>query len=457
MQPEVPTESIYNDPPVAQSEDCLTLNVWAPERARKAPVIVWIHGGSLRIGAGSLPMYDGSAFARRGIVFISLNYRLGALGWMAHRELTAESPAGISGNYGLMDQIAALGWVRANAEAFGGDSENVTIMGESAGALSATYLLVSPRARGLFDKAIVQSPNSRAFPELSNPVGGLPPAERIGAMALQSLRVSSIEDARAMSARDVIDRTSAAGFPAQGTIDGDFLPRQIIDTFDRGEQAPVPLLIGFNGGEVRSQRAFLPQIPAEEEEYARIVEQGYGDLAPAFLEIYPPSTGKESALAALRDGIYGWAAERLAVKQAGLGAPSYLYVFDHCYPAARTRDLCGFHASELPFVFGTFDATKLPAKWPLPGSPRDTRLSTTVLDYWTSFAREGRPRSPDGPDWPTYAPDQAYMLFEDASRLRRDPYPGMFELHEAFVARRRAANEAWGLAVGLSAAPRDGE
>lgn len=455
VQPGVPPESIYNDPPAAQSEDCLTLNVWAPEAARHAPVVVWIHGGSLRIGAGSLPMYDGKAFARRGIVFVSLNYRLGALGWMAHRELSAETRGRVSGNYGLLDQVAALSWVRANAAAFGGDPANVTVMGESAGALSATYLLASPRARGLFDKAIVQSPNSRAFPELSRTANGLPPAEATGALALQALGVSNIASARALSAREVIDRTTSAGFLAQGTIDGRVLPRQIIDIFDRGEQARVPIIVGFNGGEVRSQRSFLPDSPKNPQEYARLVHEAYGGLAEDFLRLYPASGGEASALAALRDGIYGWSAERLAIKQSGVGVQSYLYVFNHCYPAAAARDLCGFHASELPFTLGNMDARGLPTRWPAPDGARDAALSDTMIDYWTSFARDGRPRSSGDAVWAAYVPGENYMLFDGTAQLLRNPHPGMFELNEAFVARRRAAGRAWGLAIGLGAASRD--
>ena len=180
IQPAIPPTSLYFDPPHATSEDCLTLNVWAPARAQEAPVIVWIHGGSLRIGGSAQPMYDGAALARRGVVLVSINYRLGVLGWLAHPELTAESPRQASGNYGLLDQIAALRWVQENIEAFGGDPDNVTVMGESAGALSVTYLMSSPLASGLFDKAIAQSPNIRAVPELSRPAFGLPSAEALG-------------------------------------------------------------------------------------------------------------------------------------------------------------------------------------------------------------------------------------------------------------------------------------
>lgn len=452
IQPEVPATSIYNDPPPSQSEDCLNLNIWAPEDAQGAPVIVWIHGGSLRIGANSLKLYDGREFARRGIVFVSINYRLGALGWMAHRQLSAESPIGISGNYGLLDQIAALRWVRANAAAFGGDPANVTIMGESAGALSATYLLASPPARGLFARAIIQSTSVRSFPELSRRANGLHSAESIGEQALRAMGARSIADARALNAHEVVNRTTFAGFPSQGTIDGKLLPRQLIDSFDQGEQARIPIIVGFNGDEIRTQRVLLPKLPGSEAEYVRQIESAYGDLAPDFLRLYPAADEEVSALAALRDGIYGWSGERLARSQAQLGVPSYIYVFDHCYPTARARDLCGFHASELPFVFGNMTPGDVPQLWPLPDGAEDRALSDAMLDYWTSFARDGTPSIAQGPAWQPYAPEEKYMLFDSKPQARQDPFPGMFELHEGFAAHRRSQGKSWGLAIGLGAA-----
>lgn len=452
IQPTVPPQSLYYDPPAQESEDCLTLNIWTPADAHNAPVVLWIHGGALRIGASSLPMYNGAQYAHRGVVFVSLNYRLGALGWMAHEELSAQSPNGVSGNYGLLDQVAALAWLRENAASFGGDPANITIMGESAGALSASYLLASPRADGLFDKAIIQSPNARAFPELSVRANGLASAEALGALALRAMRAQDIEDARALDARVVIDRTSAAGFAPQGTIDGEVLPDQLIDIFEAGEQAKVPVIVGFNGDEIRSQRGFLPQLPETEAEYRRRIEAAYGELAPQFLRLYPASGGEQSALDALRDGIYGWAAERIAHAQAQSGVPAFLYVFDHCYPAADTRELCGFHASDVPFVFGNLSQSDLPPNWPVPDGAEAAALSETMIDYWVSFIQTGTPRAPGHDAWLSYDRGEAYMLFDHTPEAGHDPFPGMFELNEAFVARRRAAGQNWGLLIGLAAA-----
>lgn len=451
IQPPVPATSLYNDPPSATSEDCLTLNVWAPEDADDAPVILWIHGGSLRIGASSLPMYDGSEYARRGVVFVSLNYRLGLLGWMAHPELSRESADGVSGNYGLLDQIAALQWVRDNAAAFGGDPDNVTVMGESAGALSTTYLMASPAAQGLFDKAIIQSTNLRTFPTLSEPAYGMPSAEQIGVDMLAKLGASDIAAARQMDAQELTNRSTLAGFIPQGTIDGATLPRQLVDIFDDGEQARVPVIVGYNAHEYRPVGAPGVKMPAEEASYEARIGKIYGGLAPEFLRIYPHGEGDDALLDATGDGIFGWSGERIAKSQQELGIASYFYVFDHCYPSARARDLCAFHASELPFTFGNMREGALPDVWPVPDGPHDQAISEAMLDYWTSFAADGVPRAAGRPDWQAYGSQQNYMAFEDAPVAGRDFKPGMVELHEAFGRHQRAAGQAWGMLVGLAA------
>jgi len=450
LQPPVPETSLYYDPPADSSEDCLTLNVWASNDAEKAPVIVWIHGGSLRIGSSAEPMYDGSEFARRGAVFVSLNYRLGVLGYLAHADLSAESPDGVSGNYGLRDQIAALQWVRDNIEVFGGDPSNVTIMGESAGALSVSYLLTSPEAEGLFHKAIIESPNARNFPELKTAAYGLPSAEAIGAGIFAKLGLETLEAARAMDAQDLTNR---AGFAPQGTIDGKVLPLQIIDAFDTGRFSKVPVLAGFNSGEVRSQRAFVPRPPDSPEAYEAEITARYGDGAEAFLDIYPADDVQGSILSTLRDAIYGWAAERIVRKEAAAGQPAFMYVFDYCYPAAEAVDLCAFHASEVPFVFGHLDSESLPPNWPVPDGEEDRAISKALLDYWTSFAATGQPESAYGPVWSSYGQDQSYLDIGQTLASRTDPIPGMFELHEQLVAQRKTAGEPWFLNIGLGARP----
>lgn len=448
VQPPVPPASIYFDPPAAMSEDCLTLNVWTPADARGAPVIVWIHGGSLRIGGSAEPLYDGAGFARRGIVFVSVNYRLGVLGWLAHPGLSAESPDRVSGNYGLLDQIAALRWVRDNIAAFGGDPANVTVMGESAGALSVTYLLASPLADGLFARAIMQSTNIRAFPELSRGAYGLPSAEEIGRRLATRLGARDLAALRAMDARDLTRAATEAGFLPQGTIDGRALPAQIADLLDAGRLARVPVIAGFNMGEIRTLRSLMPRPLPDAAAYEAAIRRRHGANAGAFLARYPSSNVEESLLAALRDAVFGWSGERIARTQAARGIPAWFYLFDHCYPAARARDLCAFHAAELPYLFGHVGrAGALPPNWPAPEGPREAALAQVMMDYWVAFARDGDPNGPGRPLWRPYGADQAFMRFADRPTPGADPLPGMFELHEAHVRAQRAAGRQWFLNV----------
>ncbi len=240
------------------------------------------------------------------------------------------------------------------------------------------------------------------------------------------------------------------GYAPFGTIDGKVLPRQIAETFDRGEQAPVPLLAGFNSGEIRSLRFLAPKPPASPEVYEKTIRDRYRDLSDAYLKLYP-SRGdlNQSLLLAARDAIYGWTAERLVVKQAAVGAPAYLYLFDHGYPAVDQADLHGFHASELPYVFGTLD--RLPAAWPKPpATGEETALSDAMIGYWTSFAKGGAPVAAGQPAWPAFGTDQNYMAFMDRPRPATHPLAGAYDLQEAVVCRRRAnGNIAWNWNIGL--------
>jgi len=448
MQPAM-AEGPYNrGPRLAMDEDCLTLDVTAPANARNAPVMVWIHGGTLIWGTAHSKMYDGREFAKRGVVLVSINYRLGVLGYLAHPELSQESAEAISGNYRLLDQIAALRWVRENIASFGGDASNVTIFGESAGALSVEYLLASPAARGLFDKAIAQSGYLFTMPELRDAKYEEQSAESIGAALAARLGAPSVSELRAVGARELVDTAAAAGFAPYGTIDGKILPRQLVDTFDRGEQAPVPLIAGFTSGEIRGLRFLLPPQPTSADAYANDVKARYGDLAEEYLRIYPPRDLEQTQLAATRDAVFGWASERLVRTQAAIGQNSFLYYFDHDYPSAAAADLTAFHASEVPFVFGTFEDT--PAGWPsIPDTPTERQLAGAMLDYWTSFARSGQPSAANGPEWEPYAPSRAYVTFVDTPQLAKPFMPGMYELHEQAMCRRRqSGSQSWNWRTG---------
>lgn len=454
FQPEAKQPNIYADPPPAQSEDCLSLNIWTPKHAKRAPVLVWIHGGSLVGGYGGARLFDGAKMAERGIVVVTINYRLGPLGWLAHPGLSAVSKLGVSGNYGLLDQVLALRWVRDNISAYGGDPANVTVAGESAGALSVMYLMATPLARGLFAKAIVESGYMVNAPALKTRAYGWPSSEDLGVALAAKLGAPNIAALRAMDPRKLTDEAAAAGFFPFPAVDGEVVPRQLVDTFDKGEQAPVPILAGFNSGEIRSLPILLPPMPASPQAYEAAIRDKYRDLVPEFLKLYPASDVSESVLAALRDALYSWTAERLVRKQTAIGQPAFLYEFDHGYRAADSKGLHGFHASELPFVFGTLD--KVPPYWPKadPADPKEIALSDATLGYWTSFAKTGRPVAAGEPVWPRFGADEAYMLFQGTPKPEAHPLPGMYALQEEVFCRRHADGEiGWNWNVGV-AAPR---
>jgi para-nitrobenzyl esterase len=452
-QPVARVPSIYSQDLGATSEDCLSLNVWAPVDAKKAAVFVWIHGGALLKGSSREPFYDGAALAARGIVVVSINYRLGVLGYMAHPQLSAESQRGVSGNYGLLDQIEALRWVRDNVAAFGGDASNVTIAGESAGALSVMYLMASPEARGLFTRAIAQSGYMISMPSLQESRHGEFAAEAIGTAVAAKLGAADIAALRAMDAQKVVDGAAAALYSPLGTVDGKLLPRQLTEVFARGEQAPVPLLAGFNSGEIRSLAFLAPPPPATADEYERIVRERYLDLADEFLRLYPRGDLQESVFATTRDALYGWTAERMVRDQTALGQRAYLYYFDHGYPAADAAGLHAFHASEIPYVLGNHDRT--PPRWPkVASTPAEHRLTDAMLSYWASFAKSGEPRARQQPDWPAYGAARAYLLIGDAPETAQHVLPGMFELHDAAVCRRAASGAIpWNWNVGVISPP----
>lgn len=448
--------SIYASDITPVSEDCLSLNIWAPENAQNAPVLVWIHGGALSAGSTREPLYDGARLAQDGVIVVSINYRLGILGYMAHPELSAESPQGISGNYGLLDQIEALRWIRDNITAFGGDPANVTIAGESAGGLSVMYLMASPQANGLFSKAIAQSAYMISTPELRRPAHGAYAAEDVGSYIMGQLGAANLAELRAMDAQEVVDGAQAAGYLTSGTIDGHILPRQLVETFDRGEQAAVPIIAGFNEGEIRTLTVLAPPVPEGAGVYEATIRELYGDLADRFLELYPSDDLQESIFATTRDSLYSWTAERLVRDQQAIGQPGYLYMFDHGYPAADDNGLHAFHAAELPYMFDNADRT--PPYWPpVPDTPEESAYAAAMSQYWTSFARSGAPVAEGAPDWPAYGDERLFMHFAETPQVSRNVLPGMFEFVEEVVCRRRVeGGQGWHWNVGLASPPLPG-
>src|SRR6185436_6398025 len=287
IQPKGKPDSIYFWSLPSTSEDCLFLNVWAPANARKAPVFFWIHGGALSGGSSSEPLYDGTRMAELGIVVVSINYRMGPLGFLVHPALSAESRRNISGNYGLLDQVEALEWVKRNIASFGGDPANVTIAGESAGGLSVMYLMSAPGAQGLFSKAVAQSAYMVSAQELRTTGHDAYSGEAIGLWLAGKLGVGDLAGLRSLDPQQITDVAAANGFFPFFVIDVRILPRQVVEVFDRGEQSKVPMLAGFNSGEIRSLRALAPPVPADAATYEKEIRARYAEQADAFLKLYP--------------------------------------------------------------------------------------------------------------------------------------------------------------------------
>lgn len=443
--------SVYECDIPVKDEDCLNLNIWAPENARDLPVFVWIHGGNLLRGAGSEPLTDGAALARRGQVVVTINYRLNVLGYLAHPELSAESPDGVSGNYGLLDQIAALQWVRDNIAAVGGNPDNVTVAGESAGALSVYYLLCAPAAHGLFARAIAQSGHICSAQHLKENRHGMGTGEATGTQLLAKLGAASIAELRGWDGQTLALAADQAGFAAQAVVDGQVLPDQPLYMLRDGRSANVPLLTGFNAREIPTLEFLMPPLPATPAEYEAMIRARYGDLADRFLARYPASDMKLSTETAVGDALFGWTVLAAAKAQIANDRPVHVYYFDHGYPAADDRGLHAFHACELAYVFDTMRQS--PPNWPkAPDTQAEAETTRIIGDYWTGFTRDGTPRADGAPAWPDHADGGAILHFADEPALRRDLFPGMYDLIEDDFARRRATGTTpWNWLVGVAA------
>jgi len=418
------------------SEDCLYLNVWAKPGARKAPVIVFIHGGGFFIGASSMPLYVGAALAKRGAVVVNLNYRLGVLGFLAHRELSAESPHKTSGNYAFLDQIAALHWVRRNIAQFGGDPDNVTIAGQSAGSMSVLALQASPLARGLFHRAVGMS---GALLGSSGPGAMRPLAsgESEGGRFLDLMKAPDIRRLRLVPAdRLVVPRVP--GSPAIGPIqDGQVLPAPIDALFASKRHNDVPLLLGFTRDESLGGLGPVTTLA----DYRERVTARYGARADAFLALYPATSDAEAraqARTADRDATMAAAMKLWAVAQTRNGRSpvfSYMFARAHSYaPGVTFPDLDpatagAYHTSEVPFWLGTIDSFNIyrtTRAW----TDADRRFSTDMMDTLVAFARTGKPSSP-GLQWPTFDPATPRLVeLGEAARLGDWPRADRLEFFE---------------------------
>ena len=390
----------------ATSEDCLYLNIWAPANARDVPVLVWIHGGAYRNGSASMPLYWGDELARHGIVVVSVAYRLGPLGFLAHPELSAENESASSGNYGLLDQIAALHWVRRNIAAFGGDPEAVTIAGQSSGATSVNLLMVSPAARNLFHRAIGQSGGMFEPLELA-PGYALQNAEREGVAYAQELGASSLVELRALPAQRLLEARPRSGW--HPVVDQAILPRAPYDVFAAGEQNRAVLLVGYNADEAASL-ADLSGVRAET--YAEDITRAWGQLPAPLIDAYAHATDTEARAARSgleRDLRFGWNITTWARLAAGSGdEPVYLYYFTHEPPFPAGSPYAGWgaaHFAELWYMTGHLEKEA----WAL--SAADRRLALHMTGYWVNFVKTGDPNQSTLTPWPEFSASGEQALY----------------------------------------------
>ena len=399
----------------AQSEDCLYLNVWTGARAadERRPVMVYFFGGAFTEGAGSIPLYDGDALAKKGAVVVTMNYRLGPFGFFVHPALTAESPHKASGNYGLADMVASLKWVKSNIAAFGGDPSNVTIFGQSAGACITAALVGSPVAKGLFHKAISESGAWAGLTAAK--MVTREDAEKRSVEAMEKLGVKSLAELQALPADQVTKLGRAQGI----IVDGWIVPEDQSITFAQGKQNKVAVLLGSNGNEGGS---FGPPGGANvtAEAWKAGAAQRWKDLAELGLKAYPAATDAEAKAASSRpftDGI-AWFMHRYASDQAKIGQPAYLYQFVRTPASAPGKTNGGpSHAAELAYVFNNLDK---PREVPDNSDPAvvsqsapDVKLADQISSYWVNFAKTGNPNFAGAPNWPQVtklASNQAFLL-----------------------------------------------
>lgn len=376
------------------SEDCLTVNVWKPAgEAKKRPVLVFIHGGGFGGGGAALPIYDGAALARRGVVVVTLQYRVGVFGFLAHPDLTAESPLHSSGNYGLLDQIEALKWVKANIANFSGDPENITVSGESAGASSVSQLIVSPLATGLFDKAIAFSGASMGIP-----VPSLQAGEEVGEKLARDLGTTTIAQLRNVSPADLITQTRAVPDSSGKAPELLFVPHvdNVVVRYDpsigdRPIANNVPLMTGYNSAEMIDMSVDSPA------KFEQAVRSRYGAFADKLLAAYPHANAeqaRESNLLIARDRYMSGAILWGQARNKTVGEKVFVYLYDHPYPAAPNGQPFGtFHTSQLPYVFGNLGLGD--RKF----TPKDDEISKQWQDLIVAFMAKTNPSTPGWP-WP---------------------------------------------------------
>ncbi len=414
---------LFRDP--GESEDCLTLNVWAPadSGSRKLAVMVWFYGGGFNMGATSEPRQDGENLARKGVIVVSMNYRLGIFGFFTHRELTAESARHVSGNYGLLDQVAALKWIQNNIAAFGGDPRNVTIFGESAGSSAVSSHMASPLSKGLFVRAIGESGSAFKRKELAYPPIALRQAQD-EEFARRAYGKVSLADLRSMPTDAILwpSLEKASWIPRfQPVIDGYFFPEDVVSIYANHEQNDVPMLAGWNRDEGTNQVVDSPEKLTVSGLRATALTE-FGPRAGEFLKLYSAATDQQAARAAedyASDKFIAYATWAWIEAQSQTGnAPIYRYYFEANQPGdpLHAERIGTFHSDDIEYVFGNLDSRK-GALW----RKEDYEISAQIQSYWTNFAKTGDPNSVDLPQWPVYKPQTGWLVMHLRSNPTAEP------------------------------------
>jgi len=402
------------------SEDCLYLNVWtaAASADEKRPVIVWIHGGGFTGGSGSVPLYDGEGLAKKGVVFVTINYRLGIFGFLAHPELTKESPHQASGNYALLDQLAALRWVKKNIAVFGGDPGRVTIAGQSAGSFCVNALMASPLGKGLFERAIGQSGGMFSRETRLMPLAD---AEKAGLAVAEKMKVKSLAELRAIPAADLLNAASTNVV----TLDGYFLPRSVLEIFEAGEQNDVPLLTGWN-----SDEGFAFGKPKTAQEFKADAEKKYGSMAADFLKVYPAANDEQAASTQKiisRNEIFAWQNYTWARKQSRAKSKAFLYQFSRVPPGEPNYG--AFHSAEFGYCLATL------YNWDRPFEAWDHTLSDAMSSYWVNFAANGDPNGEGLTVWPPLDLSNLQLIdFGNEIKVGGIPSKDQFDFMDAYQA-----------------------
>ena len=417
------------------SEDCLYLNVYTAANSPhdKRPVMVWIHGGAFTSGAGSL--YDGEALARKGVVVVTTNYRLGLFGFFAHPELTKESDRNASGNYGLLDQIAALEWVQKNIAAFGGDPKRVTIFGESAGSWSVNYLTATPLAHGLFQRAIGESGAEFA------PARKLSDMEQAGVKFAEKVGANSVAGLRGKSAEDLM---KVQGFQTAANVDGWFLPQDVFTIYAQGKQNDVPMIIGSNNDE---GTMFTPRNTTAAS-FQQLAERRFGPDAQAFLKLYPAGSDQqawEAQAESMRDQTFGWEMRTWAREQSKTGKSKiYVYYFSRV-PPGQSRVPGAFHGSEISYVFDNLVIAPFavgPNEAARPWTDMDHKLADTMSSYWVNLATTGDPNGKGLLKWPAYkTKDDEVMGFGDKVEVMPLPHKSALDFLDTYNEHARQSGD----------------